>query len=201
MTSISTTKNEVISIPKIKISKDMILQASFALLKTQGYKAVNARNIAKEVGCSVQPIYSYYENMEDLMEELFRHVRQFYLSYVESHSDKEYYFAYAGKCHIRFAREEKYLFQFLFLSAYPKVAGFQEFYEQFGRADIEAYIETALALEEANAKELYTNMMIFTHGIAVMIATGAADLTEEEIGEKVDAAFQAFLELARKKRM
>ena len=42
--------------PKQKITKEMILDAAFTLLRTKGHEAVNARSIASQAGCSVQPI-------------------------------------------------------------------------------------------------------------------------------------------------
>ena len=55
--------------PKQKITQEMILDAAFTLLRTQGHEAVNARSIATQAGCSVQPIYSCYANMSELMQD------------------------------------------------------------------------------------------------------------------------------------
>ena len=96
--------------PKQKITKKMILDAAFTLLRTQGYESLNARNIASQTGCSVQPIYSCYSNMSELMEELFLYTQQYLTTYIEKNADKNYYFASIGRCHIGFAREEKYFF-------------------------------------------------------------------------------------------
>ena len=106
--------------PKQKITKEMILDAAFTLLRTKGHEAVNARSIASQAGCSVQPIYSCYSNMPELMEELFVYTQRYLTEYVEKNADRNYYFASIGRCHIGFAREERYLFCFLFLSRYMR---------------------------------------------------------------------------------
>ena len=85
----------------------MILDAAFTLLRTKGHEAVNARSIASQAGCSVQPIYSCYSNMPELMEELFVYTQQYLTEYVEKNADKNYYFASIGRCHIGFARGRK----------------------------------------------------------------------------------------------
>ena len=112
--------------PKQKITKEMILDAAFTLLRTKGHEAVNARSIASQAGCSVQPIYSCYSNMPELMEELFVYTQQYLTEYVEKNADKNYYFASIGRCHIGFAREERYLFCFLFLSRYMNINSLED---------------------------------------------------------------------------
>lgn len=190
-----------VCIPRNKITKDMILKAAFSILRDQGHGAVNARSIAGEVGCSVQPIYSYFENMDDLIGELFAYTRQFYSNYVEIHSDKKKYFTWSGRCHLRFAREENHLFVFLFMTKHTNILSFQEFYGQFAKADVESYIETAIGLNKEEAKKLYMNMMIYTHGIASMIVTGAAELSDQEIGNMIEFAFWGFLKEIRKEQL
>ena len=52
--------------PKQRITKEMILDVAFKLARENGYEQVVVKNIAVEIGCSVQPIYSYFSNMEAL---------------------------------------------------------------------------------------------------------------------------------------
>lgn len=176
----------------------MIIKAAVSLLREKGESALNARAIALQAECSVQPIYSYYSNMEALVEDLYEYCRLQYLSFVERYADKDHYFSGAGKNHIAFARNEAELFKFLFMSSYTRVGSFQELFEQFGKKDVIEYIKSATGLSEIKAKEIYTDMMIFTHGIAVMLVTKSAMLTDADIYQKVDTAYQSFLEHIKK---
>ncbi len=183
--------------PKQKITKEMILDATFTLLRTKGHEAVNARSIASQAGCSVQPIYSCYSNMPELMEELFLYTQQYLTEYVEKNADKNYYFASIGRCHIGFAREERYLFCFLFLSRYMNINSLEDIYRQCARQDVTRDIMRTLSIRETAAKRLYLHMMLYTHGIASMIATKAAHIPNEEIRVLTDSAFHAFLNQIR----
>lgn len=49
-----------------KFLKEDIIEAASAVVKKEGLSAINARRVAKELGCSVQPIFYQFENMEDL---------------------------------------------------------------------------------------------------------------------------------------
>ncbi len=181
-----------------KINRKLILEGAFNLLRDKGHNATNARSIAEVVGCSVQPIYSYYKNMEELMEELYVYSKTFYLEFVNISSDISNTFEEAGKSHIRFAREERNLFQFLFTSDYTRLGSFNELYEQFGKEEVTKFISKTWKIEENKAKELYTNMMIYTHGIASLIGNSSYGLSDEEIFNMVDkACFAFFLQVGK----
>lgn len=68
--------------PKQRITKQMILDVAFNLAREKGYEQVVVKNIADEIGCSVQPIYSYFENMESLKEAVIGAAMQFYNSFI-----------------------------------------------------------------------------------------------------------------------
>ena len=49
-----------------KTTKEDIIKASFGILKEQGIEKVTARDIAKKLNSSVQPIFYQFKNMDDL---------------------------------------------------------------------------------------------------------------------------------------
>ena len=51
---------------KKEIEKQRILDAAYKLAVRGGIESITARNIAKAVKCSTQPIYLEFENMQDL---------------------------------------------------------------------------------------------------------------------------------------
>ena len=56
--------------PRQKITRDMVLEAAFSIARSWGPEQVLVKHIAAALGCSVQPIYSYCENMDALREDL-----------------------------------------------------------------------------------------------------------------------------------
>ena len=51
---------------KEKIHKDFLVDTAFILAKQEGFENVTARKLAAKAGCSTQPIFRLYENMDDL---------------------------------------------------------------------------------------------------------------------------------------
>lgn len=51
---------------KKQVPKEKILAAALELLKTQGYEAVNIKQLSKALGCSTQPVYLSFSGMDEL---------------------------------------------------------------------------------------------------------------------------------------
>ncbi|GIM55546.1 hypothetical protein CAPN005_21930 [Capnocytophaga cynodegmi] len=52
------------------ITKEIIIETAFEMVRREGFSVLSARNIAKKIGCSTQPIYWTYKNMDDLKSEV-----------------------------------------------------------------------------------------------------------------------------------
>jgi AcrR family transcriptional regulator len=55
---------------KATITRQQVIDAALALLRREGAEALSARAVARELGCSTQPIYSAFGSMDELAEEL-----------------------------------------------------------------------------------------------------------------------------------
>ena len=74
--------------PKQRITKEMVVNAAFELARQGGMEQVIVKSIAQKIGCSVQPIYSYCNNMDGLRNDVCDKVRNFIQGYIASHIDK-----------------------------------------------------------------------------------------------------------------
>ena len=102
---------------KESITKQMIIDGAFELLKKEGVEAVTARKLAAHIGCSTQPIFRVYENMDELLKELFERSRAYYEDFCNSNKNSyDTPFVSLGINYIRFAKQEQNLFKLLFLS-------------------------------------------------------------------------------------
>ena len=59
---------------KKEIDKQSILDAAYKLAVRGGIESLTARNIAKAVNCSTQPIYLEFENMQDLRNQVLARI-------------------------------------------------------------------------------------------------------------------------------
>ena len=52
--------------PKVRFTREAVTDAAFALVRAQGQEALNARAIARQLGCSTQPLYRTMPGMDAL---------------------------------------------------------------------------------------------------------------------------------------
>jgi AcrR family transcriptional regulator len=174
--------------PYAKVSKEDILAAALFILKKHGADAINARALANRIGCSTQPIFSNFSNMEDLKYELLNACAKRYRTYLKQELILERYPEYkaSGMAYIRFAREEKELFKFLFMrDRSGETTDCME--EDF--TDSVYYIHKELEISYDDAIMFHTEMWVFVHGIATMLATSYLDLTYDEISMILSDAY------------
>ena len=103
--------------PKTKVSKEEILSAAVNLVRNDGENSLNARNIARSLGCSTQPIFSNFINMDELRAAVKEKANILYQNCLAADMSAGKYPPYkaSGMAYIRFAREEKELFKLLFM--------------------------------------------------------------------------------------
>ncbi|WP_283170033.1 TetR/AcrR family transcriptional regulator [Curtanaerobium respiraculi] len=179
--------------PYERFTEQGVLDAAMDLLREKGYEALTARAVAERVHCSVQPIYRQFGNMDGLMEALYQHACAWVTNYNRKHAEVEgNQFASNGRAHIRLAQDEPQLFTFLYLSPYMRVRGADDLYELGAQPGVLETIEKHLGLNEDAARGLYLDLIVYTHGIASLIAEGA-EFPEEDLARMMNGAFFAFL--------
>ena len=95
---------------KESITKTMLLEAAFELVKDEGIENLTARKLAAKAGCSTQPIFRTYKNMEEVTEEVFQTAMDYYNAYCKNYKKgSSVPFADLGMAYISFARENKNL--------------------------------------------------------------------------------------------
>jgi AcrR family transcriptional regulator len=176
--------------PKVKISKQDIIDTALALLREGGENAVNARSIAAALGCSTQPIFSNFSSMEELEESVTLAAYECYLGALAREAKSGKYPAYKsfGMAYIRFAKEEPNLFRLMFMTdphSLPMMPPEDPTHQQ-----VSSLASRASGLPGETAEAIYREMWVFVHGIATLIVTGVMDFQEEEISTMLTDVFQ-----------
>ena len=103
--------------PKVKVTREQIVQAALALVRESGAQALNARAVANRLGCSTQPVFSNYATMEELKLDVLRAADECYQAHLAKGMRDPAYPPYkaSGVAYIGFARQERELFKLLFM--------------------------------------------------------------------------------------
>lgn len=181
---------------KESITIQMILDTAFAMTREEGFANVTARKVAAKAGCSTQPIFRVYKNMEELWNAVYEKAAAFFLDYYSLYPKMgKTPFASLGMAYIAFAKEEKHLFELLFVSnGYRK----KSIYELLnGDQDNVVYeINLAAMAGCVSPNDMFTKMWIFIHGAACMTLTGDYGLSDLQTVELLEQTYKDFSGLA-----
>lgn len=170
---------EYIMPPKVKISKEQIIETAFELVRVNGEHALNARAIACALNCSTQPVFSNFESMNDLHQAVIEKAYQIYLSFLQKEAESGKYPKYKafGMAYIRFASEEKELFKLLFMRD-RRGEGFTPTPDFI--ASTQLIMQNNSVTKEV-AELIHLEVWTCVHGIATMLATSFLTLNWELI--------------------
>ena len=183
--------------PKQKITKEMILEAAFKITKESGFESVNARSLAKVIGCSTQPIFSRYATMTELKKEFHGYVGNYFNEYALNKMQGENAFHELGLAYINFAKYDSNLFKLLFMSELMGLNQFADMFTDEENLEVAKGLSLRLGISLELAKNLYMKVWIFNHGIASMVATKSITLPVGEAEKMMEDVYVAFVAQAK----
>lgn len=167
--------------------------ACISLVRKNGENAFKARTIAKELGCSTQPIFSNFKSMEELRYEVLMYAAKVFRSYQESIIKSGEYPAYkaSGMGYIRFAKEERELYKLLFMRDRRDEEFENPVDQDFDNAVLTVMERTGLSRDEAMLFHL--EMWVFVHGIAAILATSFLELDNDTVSRMLTDQFKGLV--------
>ena len=181
-----------------KISKEAIIDAAVDVLREGGFASINARSVARKLGCSTQPIYASFENMEELKAALTERAVSKHIEYVRNSLETHHgdgnrnnagrYSSY-GMGFVKFAMQEKQLFRWLYLEG-KQIGPYQN---DVLLSEIIQIIVEDYGYSEEIAKKFHQDMTYYSYGLAILVNTDHLYMTDQEL---MDAFRREFTALA-----
>ena len=173
-------------------TKEEIVEKAFNFVRHNGMQALTARDLGTFMGCSSRPIFSVFNSMDELKEEVRLKAEDFLKDYVKNSINYSPAFKEYGKRLIALAQKERNLFFLLFLSENaeettkdPTILKIMEEMEQ----EFELSHEAGLVLFEQN--------WTYLCGMIMLIMTGAKEYDEEKLDQCMARQFQSTLMLLK----
>ena len=175
--------------PKVKITRKMIEDASFEIVRKEGHENLNARTIANHLNCSTQPVLYSFRTVDEIREAAYSMADKYHVEYIMPDETDENPFLTLGLNYVRFGHEEKNLFRFLYQT------------DKFGGMDIDTLMGAPGLLEILNvvakevncdideARELFLTFFSVAHGLASLLANNSMKYDEEQITRMLKKVF------------
>ena len=169
--------------PKAKFTKEEIVDAAFEIVRSEGFEALTARSLGAKLNSSPRPVFTVFRSMEEVQAEVMKRGRRLYESYEDADMNGANAFKGSGTGYIRFAADEPKLFHLLFMKEIQEVPNPEKVLQVIDRyyEKIVSAVEREYGFDRKTAERLYLHMWLYSHGIAVAIATKICTFTKEEI--------------------
>lgn len=168
-----------------RINKEMILNAAYELVRKEGFDSLSARKVAKEAGCSTQPIYENYHDMGAIIEQTLDTMKETYSvvkNKLRAEDASDYGVQAVAICD--FANTENVLFRFFIMddTEYRD----DELFAETGAAGrlVKEFGYTAEQAEQVNEK-----MKQYILGLSFMVNTGYVKFDKTTIENSVKEYF------------
>ena len=172
--------------PKQKISKEMILEVGYDIARREGIEKVNSRNIAKELSCSTQPIFSSFPTMEELRKGIFDYTCQKFVNEVLTNENDPNFLKLSTKWYLNLLRNEPSLYKFLYFSDGFEQGELQELISRYTSNDvILSKMRSLYMLSEDVCKGILMRAFALLHGIGALVFFNSFEISDEEISDMV----------------
>lgn len=186
--------------PKPKFSKEEIINVALKIVSERGLDALTARELGKTLNSSARPIFTIFNNMEELIDEVKTAAMNKYISYKENISADMPYFKQMGMKMVLFGLYEPKLYQLLFMQEFKNTNNFEDLFEHLG-TDAKVSVEHICKdyqLDIESSKLLFENMWIYTFGIGTLCATKVCKFSEQKLSDLLSNEFNALLKWIRR---
>ncbi len=183
--------------PKAETTREQALQAAVRLIRAQGPEGLNARSLAKELGCSTQPIFRLFGDMDTLKAAVRLELDKIYDRFMAARVREENRLLTQGVAYVEFARKERQIFRALFLDRCMEGASLGDIAAaEWNRPTIENAAQIT-GLDLASAERLFLNVWLYSHGMASQMLSNGVDLPPERVEALHATAFAAFVAIEK----
>ena len=187
--------------PRIKIPKDMIIDAAVEVARQSGFEAINARTVSARLHCSTQPVMYHFNTIDSLKRAAYAQADRLHSEYLMNIPEEQDPILGIGLNYIRFAVEEPQLFRFLFQSGYAEEKSLLEMIDSEELIPVLAAMQEGAGLSMEKTRQVFLTVALFAHGYASIIANNGLEYDEDLIAEHLERAWNgAFLAAAQKER-
>lgn len=185
--------------PKARFTRERIEEAAYQLAKEKGFEAIAAREVAKSLGMTVTPIFTYFSGMEELKIAVRDRVRREFEDFLRGSLDYFPAFKEFGARWMRYAAENPNFYRLLVASGEPLGSVDDLLYLIRDTVDpITQEIADTFSISQKDARGILRHMVIYANGLCSFLMQESCTMTVEELS---DSSSQVCLALAARARL
>lgn len=175
---------------KEKYIKSDLLKLGVKFVKKHGIEKLNARDLAKFIGCSTQPIFRNYNGLNEYKLDLKTEMHNDYEKFIEKYVDKDNYLLTISYAYALYAKDESNLFRALFITDLAGTRTIEEVVNSSWNRETIEMTKEKFNLSMDNAEKLYRDVRFYTHGIACQLCCKSIKLSNDELYNLIENIIQ-----------
>ena len=174
-----------------KITKDMIVDAALEIFRAEGFDAVTSRRVAFKLGCSTQPIYFEYKNMDELKNDIVKKVvgqlNEIFSSVSNEGKEEPDEFVYRsfGLSFLKFVQADPFVFRQIYIV--DGKIGRQV--DNLRMPIILDILENKYGYKKETALAIHKMASCSLMGMAVFVSSGYKKISEDEMQKNLGILF------------
>lgn len=178
--------------PKSKCTREQIIETAFQMVRGEGLACLKARDLAQRLGTSTAPIFTAFNSVEEIRDEVVRKANALYGEYIKEGLKQIPAFKGAGMKYIEFAKDEPELFKILGIKK-KFTDNFLPAYDD-NSPEVLNVLENKYGMSNETAKKLYNHMSVYAFGFASLYAQRIYLFTMEDISRMISEVYAAMSE-------
>ena len=178
-----------------RFSKDDIVAAGLRIVRASGMEAVSARALGKELGTSSSPMFTMFNDMNEVSGAIRKASEKAFLARMEGVTDYFPAFKEFGLRLVAFAKEDPNVFQMLFLGkdSRPEIA------ESIARQCLGS-VGQGYGLTDEQAEMVFRQMWPVACGIAALCVKHPEDFPEGTVSKTLSYHFSGIMSIIKSGR-
>lgn len=166
---------------KTVITKEYILKKTKEYIIKYGANKLQARSLATYMGCSTQPIFKNFKNMQDLQDTVKKNLIADYIKFKNNYVNEKNYLVGETFAYVLFAKRNPNVFKIIFGNDVSKILGNDEIF---------SVIEKQYSINREKAEKSYKNVMMCIYGLSILLADQSIKLSDNEIYHLINEAIK-----------
>ncbi|MFA5742078.1 MAG: hypothetical protein WC874_04295 [Candidatus Izemoplasmatales bacterium] len=150
------------------LTQDQIVKCAYKIARDKGLNAITIREIGKQLNKSTAPIYTQYQSIDSIIDDLVLYINEVLQEYTMKPSSKSG-FLNTGIGFITFVFENKRIFTDFFMSIRNPSSIFSNDKDVFiSQMRKDSFLNL---LSDQSLTQIYNDMVVYCYGLAVMMCS------------------------------
>lgn len=164
--------------------EEMFLEKALLFIQEEGIESLNVRSLCDYIGCSTQPLFKNFINMDEFKKILKNYLFQYYQKFIDEVVEKGDYLFTKSLAYCLFAQEEPNLFKAIFMiEKHASILDLEEL----------SFFSKQYKCTKKAAERIFLDVQFYTHGLACQIACKEIIVTEREIKKLLNNMIKKFI--------